>query len=503
MTMPRELMWIGGEPVEASTGQWREVDDPSLGEPFAEVPEAGSDDADRAVAAARAAFDGGPWARWAPEERRAALGRLHQILLGRLPELSELLRREVGSTLRTAGMFQVAGIGWLPAYADQALLLRTSAHALRDEDPLASFGLNEVERLPLGVCVGITPFNAPLIAAIFKAGPALAMGNTMVLKPSPLTPLSSIALARAATDAGIPPGVLNVVTGDREPAERLVAHPDVDLVTFTGSTATGRKVLEGAAGTIKRVTLELGGKSPSIILDDADLDLAVQGSLFSLLINSGQSCVAGSRLLVPARRYDEVLDRVRELVAMVRVGRSDDSNTDVGPLASADQLARVEAHVASALAQGAKLLTGGRRPPGLDRGWFYEPTVLVDVENHMDVACQEIFGPVLSVIRYDGDDEAVAVANDTMYGLAAVVWGGDLRRARAVAHRLRAGIVWINDFGPADPWVESGGFKQSGLGYEGGEQGALAFTQLRRVYTALDQDVRSRIYPLVCTQWAQ
>ena len=499
--MERELMYIDGRWVESVSGRWRGDEDPSTGEIFAEVPDGVAADADLAVEAARRAFDEGPWPRMTPEERRRSLLRLAEVLNRRTAQYVPVVGRDTGCPIRMAEMFQVAvPVGHLSAFADQALLL-SEARALPIGDA-PSFGQSEVRRVPMGVCAAFVPFNFPLFMSIWKFGQAAAMGNTVVLKASPLTPLGTNELARACEEAGIPPGVINVVHGDVEIGERLVRHPGVDRISFTGSTAVGRKIMEMAASTVKRVTLELGGKSPSVVLDDADLELAVRGTLFGSFIHSGQACVATTRLLVPGSRHDEVIDLVRDRVAPMTVGPWDDFATDIGPLISRAQLEKVESYVDHAVDEGAKVLTGGRRADLGNGGYYYEPTVLVDVRNDMKVACDEVFGPVLSVIRYDGGDaEAVRLANDSIYGLGATVWGGDLSRARNVASQLRAGSVWVNDFGALDPRTPFGGFKQSGFGREFSPEGAFEYTELQHLYTALDQDRDRRPYSLICLDW--
>lgn len=498
--MERALNYIDGQWVESASGRWRATEDPSTGETFAEVPDGDREDAERAVAAARRAFDEGPWPRLHPAERRRYLLRLGEVLSARSAELGDLIIRDAGCPARVSELMQVATpIGHLEDFAEHALLLRTSTAFPIQEEPF--LGQSEVRREPIGVCVGFAPYNFPLFMNIWKLAPAVAMGNTVVLKPSPLSPLAASELARACDEVGFPAGVVNVVHGDVEPGDALVRHPGVNKISFTGSTAVGRKVMEGAAGTIKRLTLELGGKSANIILDDADLELAVRGSIFGAYVHAGQGCVCGTRLLVPSARYDEIVDLLRDRVAAMVVGSAHDYDTDLGPLISAAQLDKVERYVASALDEGAKVLIGGRRPRGFDRGYYYEPTVLVDVRNGMKVACEEIFGPVLSVIRYETDAEALRIANDSIYGLGAIVWSGDLRRAREMARGLQAGTVWINDFGAVSPNGPFGGYKQSGLGRELNVDGAYEYTELKHIYTALDQDLDRRGYSLVGGNW--
>jgi acyl-CoA reductase-like NAD-dependent aldehyde dehydrogenase len=490
---------IGGEWVDPVSGRWRAVDDPSTGEVIAEVPDGSAADADRAVAAARAAFDTGPWPRLSPGQRRECLLRLAEVLSGRAADLIELVTADAGCPVRITDMLQVGTpIGHLYDYAEYALLLQPGGSPIFHEP---TFGHSEVVRSPIGVCAAFIPFNFPLFMAISKVGLAAAMGNTVVLKPSPLSPLAAGEFARACEEAGFPPGVVNVVHGDAEVGERLASHPGVNKVSFTGSTAVGRHVMALAAGTVKRVTLELGGKSPSVVLPDADLELAVRGTLFGSMIHAGQACVATTRMLVPASRYDEIVDLLSERAAAIVVGSAHDPASDVGPMISAGARDRALALVQSAVSDGAKVLVGGGRAEPVPGGHYLEPTVLLGVDNAMPVAREEIFGPVLSVIPYKTEAEALSIANDTIFGLAASVWGGDLERARSVAARIDAGTVWVNDFGIASPKTPFGGFKQSGLGREMSVEGALAHTELKHVYTALNGDVDSRPYSLVGFGW--
>jgi aldehyde dehydrogenase (NAD+) len=498
--MDRHLMHVGGKWVESVSGRWLQVEDPATGQVFAEVPDGTAEDASAAVEAARAAFDSGPWPRLAPEERRAKLLELHGVLVGQMDELVQTTIRDTGATARVAAGMQVGGaLAMLPPLAETALLLGSTSLGVMDQPCL---GHGELVREPVGVCTAFTPFNFPLFLGVTKIAGAIAMGNTVVIKPSPLAPLPVIALVRACEEAGIPPGVVNVVTGGADPGEVLASHPSVDKVSFTGSTAVGRRIMELAAPTVKRLTLELGGKAPVVILDDADLDLALRGALFSAFVHSGQVCICGTRLLIPESRYDEVCSRLVELVAPIRVGLPSDPATDMGPLISANQRDRVEEAVAGAVRDGATVLAGGRRPDGLEQGYFYEPTILIGVDPEMDVAQMEIFGPVLPVIGYETDDDAVSIANDVEYGLAASVWSGDLARGRAVARRIQAGTVWVNDWGVSVPGAPVGGIKQSGFGFELGELGAFEYTQLRYIHCALDQDYRRRFYGIVCPSWA-
>ena len=497
--MVRAGMFIGSDWVEPANGRWRTVDDPSTGEIIAEVPDGGAADVDRAVAAARTAFDRGPWPRLTPAERRACLLRLAEVLSRRSSELIDLVTADAGCPVRITDMLQVGTpIGHLYDYAEYALLLQPGGSPIFSEP---TFGHSEIVRTPIGVCGAFIPFNFPLFMAISKVGLATAMGNTVVLKPSPLSPLAADEFARACQEAGFPPGVVNVVHGDAEAGERLASHPDVNKISFTGSTAVGRRVMALAAGTVKRVTLELGGKSPSIVLPDADLELAVRGTLFGSMIHAGQACVATTRMLVPSSRYDEIVDLLSARASAVVVGSAHDPASDVGPMISAAARDRAAALIGSAAGAGAKILVGGKPADPVPGGHYLQPTVIVEVDNTMPIARDEIFGPVLSVIRYETEAEAVAIANDTIFGLAASVWGNDLERARSVAARIDAGTVWVNDFGIASPKTPFGGFKQSGLGREMSVEGALAHTEIKHLYTALSSDVDSRPYSLVGFGW--
>jgi betaine-aldehyde dehydrogenase len=342
-----------------------------------------------------------------------------------------------------------------------------------------------------------------LFIAVWKAAPALLAGNTVVLKPSPLTPFGVDALAQACAEVGLPSGVLNVVHGDRIAGVALVAHPGVDLVHFTGSTAVGKQVMAAAAGTAKEVVLELGGKSPALVLPDADAELTVRGTLFSSMMHAGQACVATTRMLVPAARYDEFCELLTERAGAMLLGPADDPLTDVGPVVSSTQREKVEKFVSAGVEAGARVLVGSDRPDDLPEGGHYvAPTVLVDVDPDNPAGREEIFGPVLSVVRYRDVEEAVAMANDSPYGLAASVWGADLTRARAVAGRVQAGLTWVNDVAQADVTrTPLAGRKQSGVGTELGPDGLFAFTRVKSLWTALDDNLDARAYSAVGGEW--
>lgn len=482
----RRLMYIGGKWCE-SAGGWSEVDDPSTGERIAEVPATTAEDVDAAVAAAKTAFDDGPWPRMSPQERRDCLLRLHSVLRTYQAELGVTVSREAGAPIRTAEALQVSGpLTRLPVFAEQALLLKPKPYGI-----VPRFGYSELQRVPLGVTVGFAPFNFPFSVPMYKLV-AIAMGNTLVLKPSELTPLSSALLARACDEAGIPPGVVNLVYGGAAAGARLVEHPHVRRISFTGSGAVGQRILAAAAPGMKRVSLECGGKHAHVVLPDADLELVAKAAVYAAFTNAGQVCQCGSRVLCPAGLRDELTGRIVDLTAGVRVGPADDEATDMGPLISAAALARTEGFVERALHEGARIVAGGRRPDGLGTGHFYEPTVLADVRPEMEIAATEVFGPVLSVLGYEDEEEAVSMANGVPLGLSASVWTADLERGYAVANRIEAGVVSVNEWASASGAIPMAPFKESGIGADFGDEGALEYTQMRHVHLALDRDPAKR-----------
>jgi aldehyde dehydrogenase (NAD+) len=465
----RDALYIDGGWVRPSTGDVIEVVNPATEEVMGHVPDGSPADVDRAVRAARAAFHG--WSAVSVEDRAKLLQGMHDSMMSRLTDLGMLVAQEVGSPLPFATVVQVGGalmvLGTFP----------TVARAFPFEEEV---GLSLVVREPVGVVAAITPWNYPFLLAIQKVGAALAAGCTMVLKPSDLAPLTAFVLAEAADEVGLPPGVLNVVSGRGPTGEALVDHPDVDVVSFTGSTATGARVAATATAALKRVTLELGGKSANVVLDDADLDEAVGAGVRQCLMNAGQTCVAWSRLIVPRSRADEAVERAVEIAGTLVLGDPLDPATTMGPVISAQHRSRVRAAIEAGVAEGATLVAGGAgAPEGLDRGFFVRPTV-VDATNDMGVAREEVFGPVLALIPHDGDDDAVAVANDSPYGLHGAVFSADRERALAVGRRLRTGMVGVNGggFDALAPW---GGYKQSGMGREQGRFGLEAYLEVKAV----------------------
>ena len=481
-------LFINGELVPAEDGKEFPAIDPSTGETIAMVAQAGVADAEKAIAAARAAFDDGRWSGLAPAKRAAILNAVAAGLKERGAELGELESRDSGGTIRkTRG--DVSGAAFtFRTYAELATTV-----PLTETLPLTTMppSLNYVRHEPVGVCGQIIPWNFPLLMAAWKIAPALAAGNTVVLKPSENTPLTALVLAEICKEAGVPDGVVNVIPGFGPGAgETLVSSMDVDKVAFTGSTATGRRILQLASGNIKKVTLELGGKSANIILDGADLSLAADGALYGLFFHTGQVCNAGSRLLVHSSLHDEVVDRLVSKAERINVGPALDKATDMGPIISKTQLETVERYVRIGQEEGAKLVTGGDRVSvdGHAGGFFFAPTIFTGVDNKMRIAQEEIFGPVLVVIPFETDDQAVAIANDSIYGLAGGVWSSDPSRGMGVADRIRTGTVWVNDYHLISPKYPFGGYKQSGIGREHGIQGFLEYTETKHVHVDLTRD---------------
>ncbi|HSA49139.1 MAG TPA: aldehyde dehydrogenase [Yinghuangia sp.] len=472
--MDRRAFLIGGTWTQPVDGAVVDVVSPSTEEPVGQVPLAGERDIDRAVAAARQAFDEGPWPRMPPADRAEVLARAAELLDKRADEIARVTADEMGCAISQARKAQTGLVASVFEY--YAELTRTFAFewTARTGDRA---GL--VSEEPVGVVGAIVAWNAPVTLAAWKVAPALAAGCTVVVKPAPEAPLSNYILAEALSDAGVPAGVVNVVPGGREAGEHLVRHPGVDKIAFTGSTAVGKRIMSLCGDQVKRVSLELGGKSAAVILDDADLDTVVPAVVRAGMHLSGQVCGAHSRVLVPRARYEEALAIAGATAAAVPVGDPHDPATVVGPLVAERQRERVEGYIASAVAQGARVVAGGGRPPHLPKGWYVAPTILGDVHNGMKVAREEIFGPVLCFIPYDDLDDAVRIANDSPFGLSGGVWSADPARALAVARRVRTGSVVVNGSSPPFPHVPFGGFKQSGLGRELGPDGLRNFLEPR------------------------
>lgn len=481
---------------QAATGRLMDVVEPALQQPMARVVRGNAADVDLAVAAARHAFDHGPWPHTAPAERARVLHAIGDLIQAHSDELAELESRNIGTPLRKTMFLDLPGA--LEHFRTFAELARLHPYEALPWTDMPSVSWNFVWHEPLGVCAHITAWNFALLFAAWKLAPALAAGCTVVFKPASAAPLSLLRLTALIHDAGLlPRGVLNVVTGTGEDVgEPLVAHPGVDKVSFTGSTANGRRVMALASPTLKHTTLELGGKSPALLLPDADLDVAIDGMLFGMYLNSGQACEAGTRCLVPRAIHDEVVDRLVTRVRDLTLGDPLDLETDQGPLISYTQRARVEHYIALGRAEGAQIVTGGRRArvAGFPDAPFVEPTIFTRVDNTMRLAQEEIFGPVLSIIPYRDVSEAITIANATDFGLAAAVWSRDLQQAIEVGRRLRVGTVWINDFHLILAHAPFGGVKQSGVGREGGLHGLRAYQQQKHMHVDLMQRRAGRVW---------
>jgi aldehyde dehydrogenase (NAD+) len=465
----RDAIYVDGAWVPSSGDATIDVVDAATEDIIGRIPEGTADDADRAVMAARRAFD--DWSQTAREERAKYLQRITEGLQARMQDIGQTVSREVGMPINLATMIQ-AGLPSM-TFGSMGKLLETY-------DFEETLGSTVVVKEPVGVVGAITPWNYPLHQVALKVAPALAAGCTVVLKPSEVAPLSAFMLADVIHEVGLPPGVFNLVSGyGPVVGEAVVGHPEVDMVSFTGSTRAGRRIAELASQTIKRVALEMGGKSPNVILDDADLEQAITAGLGGCYINSGQTCIALTRMLVPRSRLAEAEALAVEAAESYTPGDPAEPTTRLGPLASAAQRDRVRDYIKKGIEEGAKLLTGGVEPPeGLEKGYFVRPTVFSDVRNDMTIAQEEIFGPVLSIIPYDDDDEAIRIANDTIYGLSGAVWSGDAERAERVARRIRTGQITVNG-GAFNPLAPFGGFKQSGLGRESGRWGLEEFLEVK------------------------
>jgi aldehyde dehydrogenase (NAD+) len=475
-------LYIGGAWVDGSGDDEVAVVNPATEEVIGRVPQAAVADVDRAVGAARRAFDEGPWPRMSPRQRSDALLRFTQIVADRRAELVDLIIAEAGSARPIAQALQFdTPLRYTFWFAERA----ASFPYLDPLPPQAGprgLGQGVILKEPIGVVAAITPFNFPLYLNLAKIAPALAIGNTVVLKPSPYTPLEAFVLGEIADEAELPAGVLNVVTGDLPASERLTTHPAVDMVSFTGSDVVGRKIMGQAADGLKKVLLELGGKSPNIVFAGADLDKFAMSASTGFTIHAGQGCALPTRILADRVVYDDVVERLVTNLGNIKVGDPTDPAVMMGPLIRDTQRARVERYIDAGKGEGARLAYGGRRPADLARGFFFEPTLFVDVDNAMAVAQDEIFGPVGVVIPFDGEDDAVRIANDTRYGLAASVWHPEPTRAFELARQIRAGTVSINGGGGgAHPSGPFGGYKQSGIGREYGDYGLLEYTQLKTV----------------------
>jgi acyl-CoA reductase-like NAD-dependent aldehyde dehydrogenase len=475
-------LFIGGEWVDAADGARFPTYNPGTGEVLGEVSEAGESDVDAAVAAARTALDG-PWGQMDAADRAALLWKMGDALEARRQELGALEVLDNGKPLREVRFDLQEAIDAFRYYAGWATKLEG------ETIPVRGNVLNYTLREPVGVVAGITPWNFPLEMAAWKAAPALACGNAVILKPAEQTPLTALELAAIARDVGLPPGVLNVLPGYGErTGAALVRHPGVDKVAFTGSTAVGKEIMRVAADTLKGVSLELGGKSPNIVFEDADLDAAARGAFSAIFYNSGQTCTAGSRLLVHRSVHDELLAGLVKRAERTDAGAALDPDRRYGPLISREQLDRVLGYIEKGRGEDAQLVAGGQRieRAGLEGGYWLQPTIFDQVSPEAVIAREEIFGPVLAIMTFDDEEEAVALANQSVYGLAAAVWTRDVKRAHRVARRMEAGTVWINTYHPLDAASPFGGYKQSGHGRELGRHALELYTQVKSVWVDLN-----------------
>ncbi|CAM5731960.1 Betaine-aldehyde dehydrogenase OS=Streptomyces alboniger OX=132473 GN=CP975_01100 PE=3 SV=1 [Streptomyces alboniger] len=473
-------LFIDGAWRGAVDGRTREIRCPADGSLVGVVDEAGGKDTVAAIDAARRAFDDGPWPRTSPNERGDLLLRVAELLVRDKAALARAESLDTGKRL-VESEYDIDDIANCFRYFGRLVASETGRVIDTGTEGVDSRVVYE----PVGVCALITPWNYPLLQTAWKVAPALAAGNTFVLKPSELTPHTAIHLTRLLAEAGLPPGVANLVLGAGPQAGAPLAdHPDVDLVSFTGGLQTGRGLMAAAAGTVKKVALELGGKNPNIVFADADFETAVDMALTAVFLHSGQVCSAGARLLVEDSLHDRFVDEVVRRARLIRLGGPFDEQSQTGPLISAAHRSKVEAYVAKGLEEGAVLRCGGARPsgPGFDDGFYYPPTVLDQCTAGMSVVQEESFGPVLTVERFTGEDEVVRVANDTVYGLAGAVWTSDEAKAARVAGRLRLGTVWINDYHPYVPQAEWGGFKQSGFGRELGPSGLAEYRETKHIW---------------------
>ncbi len=480
-----KLHFVDGKHVPSLSGKTFETLNPATGQVLAQVAQGGAEDVDLAVRAARRAFEG-PWSRWRPLERQNAMLRLADLVEQHYDELALLDTLDLGAPISRTTLGRKRGAALLRYYAG----LATSTHgATINSSFMPHESLTYTLREPVGVVGAINPWNGPIGMAIWKLCPVLASGCTVVLKPAEQAPLSPLRLAELCLEAGFPPGVVNVVAGLGDAGAALAAHPGVDKIAFTGSTDVGRKIVQASAGNLKRLSMELGGKSANIVFADANMDVAVAGAAMAVYMNSGQICSAGTRMFVQRPIYDEFVERVADFAKKLRVGDPLDPETQMGPLVSAEQLHRVCGYLDIGKSQGARVLAGGARLTEgvLSQGFFVPPTLFADVSDDMRIAREEIFGPVAAALPFDTIEEAIARGNDSEYGLGGGVWTRDLNNAHRVAQGLRTGTVWVNCYQVLDPAVPFGGYKMSGFGRESGNEHIHEYLETKAVMVKFDQ----------------
>ncbi len=479
-------MLIGGKLTHAEDGATRKVVNPFNGKVVAEVPEASLNDVDAAVRAARKAFDGGDWPNMTAQQRGRILFRIAELVRKNLPKLARLETLNVGKPI-VESEFDMNDTATCYEYYGGLATKITGLTA-----PVPDNAISITLREPVGVCALIVPWNYPLMLAAWKLAPALAAGCTVILKPAEQTPLTTLEFGRLLQELKLPPGVINIVQGAGETVgSALVNHKEVDKVAFTGGTETGRAIIKGAAASnLKKVTLELGGKSPNIFFEDADLEASVDGALFGLFINQGEVCSAGSRILVQRSLHKKFMKRLLEKAKLIRLGDPMDRKTKMGPLVTEEHRDKVLSYIQIGIEEGAKLVAGGKAPKSavLRKGFYVEPTIFDEVKNSMRIAQEEIFGPVVVVIPFKNEDEAVAIANDTPYGLAGAVWSRDIFRALRVARKIRAGIMWVNTMQPCYVEAPWGGYKQSGAGRELGPHGIDEYLETKQLHINLNEN---------------